>query len=118
MGMNFVLMPFTGPLGILLRCLGSNLSREPFIYETTGVAAKEFPSDGSFILDNWNVLLIPGENSVLHGGAPQADSYYRPASDGVSAQGLPYLGLEWLVNPFIPEGTCTTRLDTIIQDIK
>lgn len=118
MTINLLLTPFTAPIGILLRCLGSNLSKEPFIYETTTVSPKAFPADGSFSLDNWNVLLIPGENSILHGGAPQANSSYIPSSNGKPAQGLPYLGLEWLFGLFSSEKTCTTRLDTIIEKIR
>lgn len=114
---NLLLTPFTAPAGIFLRYLGTHLSKEPFIYEKTNVTPKQFPSDGSFTLDNWNILLIPGENSILHGGAPQADSAFSACLNGQQPQGLPYLGLEWLFSWFVPEHKCTTRLNSIIAEI-
>ncbi len=117
---NLILTPFTAPLGILLRSLGTNLSSELFLYETTSVPPKPFPENKAFTLANWNILLIPGENSLLHGGAPQADSYYKPSLKDHPAQGLPYLGLEWLFSllGLVSKENCLTRLDTIIADIQ
>lgn len=107
---NLILSPFTAPVGAFLRYVGSQLFSERFIYRITDVQAKSV-SD-SITIFNRNILGIPGENSILHGGAPHMDSYY----DIETKQGLPYFGFESIASYFT--SSCRSRLDDVVEQIQ